>query len=84
MVRGRSSIASTSQLGVIDEDWVEWDDPRHKVRLIGVGPAKLAALNIRGEGKASQIWLYDDDTIPTRSAANMKAYLEKLATLMRA
>ena len=70
-------------VGVISKDWEEWDAPRHKMHLKGIGPAKLKKLDIHGLGTGDQIYFYDDGTVPTRSAANMKSYQEKLTILMK-
>jgi hypothetical protein len=69
-------------VGVVTRDHAEWDDPRHKVRLKGLGPAKLRKLDIRGEGASDRIYFYNDATVPTSSAEGMARYLEKLKLLM--
>jgi len=70
-------------LGTITKDWSEWDDPKHKMFLKGLGPATLAKLDVDGLGTGDTIHFYDDATNPQRSAANMKAYLAKLEVLLR-
>lgn len=69
-------------LGTISDDWEEWDDPKHKMFLKGLGPKMLAKLDWRGEGNPDRIYFYNDGTNPTTSAQNMKTYLHKLGLLM--
>ena len=69
-------------VGVMSADWVEWDDPRHKMRLKGLGPATLAKLDYRGEGTGDRIYFYNDGCIPDRSPENLKAYLAKLKIVL--
>jgi hypothetical protein len=47
-------------------------------RLLAVTAAKIS---VHGKGDLDVIYLYDDGTIPTESAANMTAYLKRLAVL---
>lgn len=69
-------------LGTITDEWSEWDDPRHKLKLKGLGPATLKKLDHDNEGTGDRIYLYDDGCNPENSAADMKAYLERLKILM--
>lgn len=69
-------------LGTITEDWSEWDDPKHKLKLKGLGPATLKKLDTHGVGEGDRIYFYNDGTNPENSAADMKAYLAKLGILM--
>lgn len=69
-------------LGTITKDHSEWDDPKHKMFLTGLGPAKLKKLDIHGSGEGDRIYFYNDGSIPTSSEANMKAYMAKLKLLM--
>lgn len=69
-------------VGVVTSDWADWDDPRHKLRLKGLGPATLAKLDHNGVGSGIRIYFYDDHSNLERSAANMDAYLKKLRILL--
>jgi len=66
----------------MSKEWVEWDDPQHKMKLKGLGPATLAKLDCRGEGVGDRIYFYNDGCVPDHSPANMKAYLTKLKILL--
>lgn len=74
-------------LGTITGDWAEWDDPRHKMFLTGVGPTKLAKLSYTGKHdddshNDERVYFYNDMSNPELSKANMDAYLEKLRILI--
>lgn len=69
-------------LGVITDEWAEWDDPRHKLRLKGLGPATLKKLDVHQTGEGDRIYFYNDGTHPQSTAANMDRYLEKLRILI--
>lgn len=69
-------------LGTITDEWSEWDDPKHKMNIKGLGPANLAKLDVHGEGSGKTIYFYNDGCVPTASKANMDAYLSKLKLLM--
>jgi len=42
-----------------------------------------ARLSVKGSEDLEAIWLYDDANVPTKSAKNMKAYLERLEILAK-
>jgi len=69
-------------VGVMSADWVEWDDPRHKMRLKGLGPATLAKLACKGDGVGDRIYFYDDGCIPGQSPEATAAYLDKLKIII--
>ncbi|MGA1849487.1 hypothetical protein VH570_01450 [Sphingobium sp. HT1-2] len=69
-------------LGTHGEEWSDWEDPKHKMRIKGLGPAKLKKLDIDGKGEGDRIFFYNDATNPERSAENRKIYFEKLAILI--
>ena len=68
--------------GTNTADWSEWDDPRHRLYLKGLGPKKLQKLDVDGNGTGDRIYFYNDGTNPELSAKNMSAYLEKLKILI--
>lgn len=69
-------------LGVVSEEWIEWDDPNHKMRLKGLTPALLAKLDHKGVGTEDRIHFYNDGCNPENSAADLNAYLQKLGMLI--
>ena len=69
-------------LGTITDAWSEWDDPKHKMFLKGLGPSTLAKLDIDGSGVGDRIYFYGDGSNPENSKKNMDAYLEKLRILI--
>lgn len=69
-------------LGVISSEWEEWDSPRHKMKLSGLGPATIAKLDVSDETGSDRIYFYDDGCVPTHSAKAKKQYFEKMAILM--
>lgn len=72
--------------GVTASGWVEYDDPRHSVRLPGLTRKRAAALDIDGGRDGDwprRFWLFNDETAPWRSDAAMAAYLARLTALMR-
>ena len=69
-------------VGVVSEEWAEWDDPRHKLSIKGLGPATLAKLDNNGTGVGNRVYFYDDVTNPERSTQNMDAYLMKIKILL--
>lgn len=70
-------------VGVVTREWAEWDDPRHKIALKGLGPATLAKLDWRGEGSGDRIYFYNDASNPELSAANLTAYFDRLKVLIK-
>lgn len=60
------------------------DEGRIKgIKFIGLGPKKIKKLSVDDNGPTGYIYLYHDGLVPTRSKANMDAYLEKLAALAK-
>ena len=53
------------------------------VSIQGLTPRIAEKLSYKGLCDVSRIFLYNDSCIPTSSAKNMKAYLEKLEILMK-
>lgn len=71
-------------VGVHTEDWAEWQVPEHSVKFKRQPSiATLRKLDVHGEGTGDRIYFYNDGSVPTRSAATMKAYLTKLETIMK-
>ncbi len=69
-------------LGVISQEWEEWDAPRHKMKLKGLRSPTLAKLDIRSDGTGDRIYFYNDGCVPTDSSKHMDSYLAKLRILM--
>lgn len=49
----------------------------------GLTTAPAAKISYEGSDDLGMIYLYNDGCVPTHSAANMKAYLERLAVLAK-
>ena len=69
-------------VGVLTGEWAEWDDPRHKMFLKGLGPATLARLSYSGKVEGDRIHFYNDGCNPELSDAYMDAYLKKLRIVL--
>lgn len=70
-------------LGFMTEEYVRYEDHPVGVKLKGLGPKVAAKISYRGDESLDRIYLYNDGCIPTDGAANMKAYLERLGTVMK-
>jgi len=53
----------------------------HKIR--GINKKTAASLSHNNNNDTSIIYLYDDGSVPTRNAENMRKYLDKLGTLAK-
>jgi hypothetical protein len=53
------------------------------VKFKGLTAETVAKLSCKGSSDADEIFLYNDGSIPTKSAENMKAYLERLGILAK-
>lgn len=53
------------------------------VKIKGLTAKVAAKLSHKGSSDLSAIYLYDDGSVPTKSKANMSAYLERLAHLAK-
>lgn len=69
-------------VGITLTSWVRYDDFPVAVRLRGMRPSVAAKLSVHGDPDVNRIYLYDDATNPEGSAANTRAYMERLAYLM--
>lgn len=68
-------------VGFVTSEWVDYAAHPVLVRVKGLDPATAARLSIDGRGDLDRIYLYNDATCPTASAANMRLYLDRLAIL---
>lgn len=68
-------------LGFHTRDHVRYEDYPICVELPGLSAELAAQLSIRGDRALDRIYLYDDRSLPTRSAAAMRAYLGRLRLL---
>jgi len=69
-------------IGMNTGEWIKYDDYPVRFFLKGLGPATRAKLDIHGKGTDRRIYFYNDATVPTKSAKNMKAYLARLEIIM--
>jgi hypothetical protein len=67
-------------LGITEGDHVDYMPWAVSMKLTAQTAAKLSW---KGDPSLEKIWLYHDGSIPTRSAAHMTAYLERLAILAK-
>jgi len=70
-------------LGFKTTEHVDYDAYPIKVKLRGLGAATAAKISWNGSSDLSAIYLYDDGCVPTISAANMTAYLKRVAHLAK-
>lgn len=65
-------------LGFKTKEHVKYENYPISVKLSGIGPATAKKLSYKGSTDVDTIYFYNDGCVPTESAANMKAYLERL------
>lgn len=71
-------------VGIVLKDWVNYDDYPVKVRFKkALSKAQIAALDCEGRTEDSRIALYNDGCVPTASAANWRAYSDRLGRLAK-
>ncbi len=70
-------------LGFNTKDHLAYEQYPIAVRFARLVPATVAKLSVHGHTDTDFIFLYDDGSIPTESAANMKAYLARLEILSK-
>ena len=68
-------------IGMRTADYIDYT--QHGVEITGLGPATITKLSYEGSNNPANIFLYDDASNPTRSQANMDAYINRLAILAR-
>lgn len=61
--------------------YVTYEDYPTLVRIKGLTLARAVKISYDGDTSVDSIFLYNDGCIPTHSAANMTAYLARLAVL---
>lgn len=67
-------------LGIVTEKWVDYNLYAVQIKIT----ANIAkSLSIHGDANTRKIYLYDDATVPTSGAKNMKKYLEILEKLSK-
>ena len=69
-------------LGFKTRDRVDYGAYPIAVKLKDLTEAKAAKLSHEGSENLDRIYLYNDATVPTRSAVHMRSYLERLEVLM--
>lgn len=62
-------------------EFIEYEKFPVSAVLKGIGPTKLNKLSYTGVAEGDRVYLYNDGCVPTRSAADMRSYLEKLKLL---
>ena len=70
-------------VGFFTRSYVKYQDYPVLVKLKGLTAARAAKLSWKGEKNRDEIYLYNDGSVPTRSKANMIAYLAKLELLAK-
>ena len=68
-------------VGVVSNEWTDWDDPRHKLRLKGVDRATLRKLAHDGD-IGDRVYFYDDGSNPENSTHDLAVYMRKLRILI--
>ena len=62
---------------------VTYEDHPVLVQIKGLTAARAARISYKGDTNIEVIYLYNDGCVPTESAANMTAYLARLAVLAK-
>lgn len=70
-------------IGFVSTDYIRYEEYPVGATLKKLSAKTMLALSHDPSFNEGRIYLYDDSCIPTRSAANMRAYLEKLVILMK-
>lgn len=80
---GRYAILNRERkpVGFWTRSFVNYEDFPVLVKLEGLTAARAAKISYEGSANTDSIYLYYDGCVPTSSAANMTAYLKRLAVL---
>jgi len=70
-------------LGFKTNDYVHYEQYPIAVMLKGLTPRVVAKISHEDSTDVTTIFLYNDGCVPTHSAVNMKAYLDRLAMLAK-
>lgn len=70
-------------VGFFTQDFIKYEDYPVRVRFKGLTAAKAGKISCKGEKNLEEIVLYDDGSIPTRSAKAMRAYMQRLEILFK-
>ena len=76
--RGIHTIEVSPQFAVNTSEWIDYENFPVSARLNDVDFARVA---FDGKTNNDSIYLYNDGCKPTKSAEDMKAYLDRLAML---
>lgn len=69
-------------VGMTVTSWVDYEKYPVRIRFKrSLSAAQIALLDCKGRVEEDRIYLYNDSCIPTKSAANWKAYSERLQRL---
>jgi len=69
-------------LGVVSREWVVYEE-HPSAAAMNITPAMARKLSWEESENVDFIFLYNDGCIPTRGAEHMKAYLDRVAVLMK-
>lgn len=64
-------------------EWVNYEDYPILIKFKRLTAPTIIKLSSYGDPNADEIFLYSDKCIPTRSAAHMRAYLDRIALLAK-
>lgn len=68
-------------VGFGTSDWVKYERYPVTYKIKGLTAARLAKISAKGDANKDRIYLYNDGCVPTHSAKDMKAYLDRLKVL---
>lgn len=70
-------------IGFKTENWVDYEKYPIAVKIKGLTARTAAKISYKGSTDLDAIYLYNDGCIPTRSAKNMREYLNRLDILAK-
>lgn len=82
---GRYAVLNRSYkpVGMMVSNFVTYADNPVLVKIKGLTPLRASKMSYAGSTDLDRIYFYNDGCVPTSSAANMSAYLKRLAVLMK-
>jgi len=70
-------------IGFKTKDWIDYEKYPVAVKIKGLTAKVAAKISYKGSVDLENIYLYNDGCIPTKSAKNMQAYLNRLEVLAK-